>query len=80
MVHMVLSVEEESLIEAVRALPPEEARKVLTWASQLADLAQGREIEWSDAWTDEDIANATVASLMAQRSMTAVSTSLAKSS
>ena len=63
MVHMVLSVEEESLIKVVRALPPEEAKKVLTWASQLADLAQGRETEWSDAWTDEDIADATVASL-----------------
>ena len=60
---MVLSVEEESLIKVVRALPPEEATKVLTWASQLADLAQDREIEWSDAWTDEDLADATVASL-----------------
>ena len=63
MVRMVLSVEEESLIKVVRALPGEEARKVLTWASQLTDLAQGREIEWSDAWTDEDIADATLASL-----------------
>ena len=63
MVRMVLSVEEESLIKVVRALPREEARKVLTWASQLTDLAQGRKIEWSDAWTDEDIADATLASL-----------------
>ena len=62
-VRMVLSVEEESLIKAVRALPPEEARKVMTWAGQLADLAQGREIQWSDAWTDQDIADATAASL-----------------
>ena len=60
---MVLTVDEESLIKAVRALPPEEARKVLTWASRLADLSQGREIEWSDAWTDEDIAEAADASL-----------------
>ena len=63
MVCMVLSVEEESLIKVVRALPREEARKVLTWANQLTDLAQGREIEWSETWTDEDIADATVTSL-----------------
>ena len=60
---MVLTVEEESLIKLVRALPPEEATKVLSWASRLADLAQGREIEWSDAWTEEDMAEATTASL-----------------
>ena len=60
---MVLTVDEESLIKVVRALPPEEARRVLTWASRLTDLAQGRDIEWSDAWTDEDIAEATAASL-----------------
>jgi len=63
MVHMVLTVAEESLIKVVRALPPEEARKVLTWASQLADLAQDRNIEWSDSWTDEDISEAVTASL-----------------
>ena len=63
MVPVVLSIEEESLIRIVRALSPEEASKVHTWASQLADLAQGRETEWSDAWTDEDMADATAASL-----------------
>jgi hypothetical protein len=60
---MVLSLQEESLIKVVRDLPPEEAQKVLTWANQLADLAQGRNVEWSDAWTDEDLADATAASL-----------------
>jgi len=58
---MVLSAQEESLINVVRALPPEEAGKVLVWAHQLADLAGGRAIEWSDAWTDEDLAEATAA-------------------
>lgn len=60
---MVLTAEEESLIKLVRTLPPEEATRVLSWASRLADLAQGREIEWSDAWTDEDMAEATAASI-----------------
>ena len=60
---MVLSAQEESLIGVVRTLPPEEAGKVLNWARQLADLAGGRVIEWSDAWTDEDLAEATAAAL-----------------
>ena len=47
-----LSAQEESLISVVRAVPSEEAGKVLNWARQLADLAEGRTIEWSDSWTD----------------------------
>jgi hypothetical protein len=58
---MVLSVEEESLISVVRGLPPGEAEKVLNWAHQLADLAGGRTVEWSDTWSDEDLADATAA-------------------
>jgi hypothetical protein len=60
---MVLSAQEESLISVVRTLPPEEAGKVLNWARQLADLAGGRTINWSDAWTDEDLAEATAAAV-----------------
>jgi hypothetical protein len=60
---MVLTPEEESLIGVVRALPPEEAGKILNWASQLADLADGRTVEWSDSWTDEDLAEATAAAV-----------------
>ena len=60
---MVLSAREESLISVVRALPPVEAGKVLNWARQLADLAGGRTIEWSDSWSDEDLAEATAAAV-----------------
>ena len=60
---MVLSVNEESLIKVVRMLPPDEARKVLVWAQQLADLGGGRRVEWSDSWSDEDLRDATLASL-----------------
>ena len=60
---MVLSAQEESLISVVRALPSEEAGKVLNWARQLADLAGGRTIEWYDSWTDEDLAEATAAAV-----------------
>jgi hypothetical protein len=60
---VVLSAQEESLISVVRALPPAEAGKVLDWARQLADLASGRQIQWSDSWNDEDLADATAAAV-----------------
>jgi hypothetical protein len=60
---MVLSAGEESLIKVVRTLPPDEARKVLDWAQQLADLGRDRRVEWSDSWTDDDLREATGASL-----------------
>jgi hypothetical protein len=60
---MTLSPSEQSLIRVVRMLPPEEARKVLDWAQQLADLGSGRCVEWSDSWSDEDVGEATAASL-----------------
>jgi hypothetical protein len=60
---MVLSAQEESLISVVRALPPTEAGKVLDWARQLADLAGGRQIQWSDSWNDEDLTDATAAAV-----------------
>jgi len=60
---MVLSASEESLINVVRALPPEEARKVLSWAQQLADLGCERVVEWSDSWSEEDLTDARAASL-----------------
>ena len=61
--HMVLTIDEESSIKVVRALPPEEAREVLTWASHLADSSERPEIEWSDSWTDEDLPDATSAAI-----------------
>ena len=60
---MVLTASEESLIDAVRRLPPEEAQRVLEWAQKLADLGRERQIEWSDSWSDEDLADATASSV-----------------
>jgi len=57
-----LTEKEERLVQALRALPPEAADKVITWATQLSDLAQGRRVEWSDTWTDEDLDDARIAS------------------
>ncbi len=61
---MVLSAKEESLVSVIRALGPDEAGRVLDyWACQLNDLAGGRAIDWSDSWSDEDLADATVAAV-----------------
>jgi hypothetical protein len=51
------------LVEAIRALPPDAAEHVITWAARLRDLAAGGNIEWSDAWTEEDLADARRSSL-----------------
>lgn len=61
---MLLTPQEESLINVVRALPPDEAGKVLHWARQLAELAGGRAVQWSDSWTSEDLADATAAAVL----------------
>jgi len=45
---MVLSGGAESLIKVVRMPGPDEARKVLTWAQQLAELNGGRRLACSD--------------------------------
>jgi hypothetical protein len=60
---MLLSSKEESLISLVRALPRDEASKVFDWVFQLADLADGRPLQWSDSWSDEDLRNATAAAI-----------------
>jgi hypothetical protein len=60
---MVLSESEESLINVVRMLPPGEAKKVLGWAQRLSELGGGRPVEWSDSWSDDDLREATAASL-----------------
>jgi hypothetical protein len=58
-----LTEREERLVQALRALPPDAADKVVTWATQLSELARSGSVEWSDTWTDEDIQDARSASL-----------------
>jgi hypothetical protein len=60
---MTLTASEESLIQVVRRLPPDEAKKVMDWVWQLADLGHEREIQWSDSWSEQDLADATAASM-----------------
>lgn len=58
-----LTPKEESLIKVVRTLPPDEADRVLDWACQLAELADGCAVDWADSWSDEDLTDATKAAL-----------------
>ena len=58
-----LSENEERLVEALRALPPNAAEQVITWTTRLRELSAGRHVDWSDTWTDEDLADAQRASL-----------------
>jgi hypothetical protein len=58
-----LSENEERLVAVLRALPPDAADQVITWATGLRDLATGRNVDWSATWTEEDLADAQRASL-----------------
>lgn len=60
---MVLTATEESLIKIVRMLPPDEAKKILVWAQQLADIGGGQRVDWSDSWSDDDLREASIASV-----------------
>jgi len=58
-----LSESEERFVEALRSLPPGAADQVIAWTTRLRDLANGRTVDWSDTWTEEDLADARRASL-----------------
>jgi hypothetical protein len=58
-----LSESEERLVKALRALPPNAADQVITWTTRLRDLANGKNVAWSDTWTEEDLADVQRASL-----------------
>jgi hypothetical protein len=58
-----LSETEKRLVEALRSLPPDAADQVIAWATRLRDLANGGSVDWSDTWTEQDLADARRASL-----------------
>jgi hypothetical protein len=67
-----LSENEERLVEALRALPPSAADSVIAWATHLRELSNGQPVEWSDTWTEEDLADlqrASIANLEARESI-----------
>ena len=60
-----LAENEEYLVEALRALPASVSDHVVRWVTRLRDRGNGRSVDWSDEWTEEDIAAARNASLAA---------------
>jgi hypothetical protein len=58
-----LSENEERLVQALRSLPPDAADHVITWATRLRDLVDGKNVDWSDTWTEEDLADVQRASM-----------------
>ena len=60
---MQLDSREASLLKAFRRLPVDTAAELAALAERLAALAPGGRIDWSDAWTDEDLRDYTAASL-----------------
>ena len=58
-----LNENEERLVEALRGLPPDAVDQVITWTTRLRVLANGRNIDWSDTWTKEDLVDTQRASL-----------------
>ncbi|SPF46852.1 hypothetical protein SBA4_3590002 [Candidatus Sulfopaludibacter sp. SbA4] len=60
---MQLNPGEASLVEAFRRLPPNAAAELSALAERLAALAPNSRIDWSDAWSDEDLKEFRAASL-----------------
>jgi hypothetical protein len=60
---MRLNEREASLVNAVRRLPSEAATELSALAARLAELAPDHRIDWSDSWSDEDLAEFRAASL-----------------
>jgi hypothetical protein len=60
-----LAENEEHLVETLRALPPGVSDNVIRWVTRLRDLGNGRNVDWSDEWIEEDIADARNASFAA---------------
>jgi hypothetical protein len=60
---MQLNEREASLLDAFRRLPPDAASELSALVERLAELAPLRKIDWSDSWSDEDLADFRDASL-----------------
>jgi len=59
---MVLTSQEEALVDAVRRLPPAAAGELTALAERLAVLGETKAIDWSEAWSEEDLHEYTAAS------------------
>lgn len=46
---------ETALIEGLRRLPPQAAEELSALVSRLSAVSPNTRIDWSDAWSDEDL-------------------------
>ncbi len=60
---MQLDSSEASLVQVFRRLPRDTAAELSALAERLAALSPHTRIDWSDAWTDEDLEDFRAASL-----------------
>jgi hypothetical protein len=58
---MQLNAREEDLLRAFRRLPAATADELSTLVQRLARLAPGGTVDWSDSWSDADLAEFTAA-------------------
>jgi hypothetical protein len=58
-----LNEREASLLQAFRRLPPDAAVELTALAERLGALHPNTKIDWSDAWSDEDLKEFTAASV-----------------
>jgi hypothetical protein len=58
-----LSENEERLVETFRLLTPASADEVIAWINRLRKLGNGKGIDWSDSWSEEDIVDLQRASM-----------------
>lgn len=55
---LVLMPSQIPMAELIGSLPDQEAKSFAAWVAQIADEANGKPIDWSTAWSDEDLADA----------------------
>ena len=60
---MQLNPGEASLVEAFRRLAPDTAAELSALAQRLATVTSNSRIDWSDAWSDEDLREFSAASM-----------------
>ena len=60
---MELNARESTLLTAFRRLPEETAGELAALTQRLAELAPHTTIDWSDAWSEEDLREFTAHSL-----------------
>jgi len=60
---IVLNLQETTLLNAFRKLPPDAAIELSRLIERLASLAPDRKIDWSDSWSDEDLKEFRAASM-----------------